>query len=115
MKTAIVVCAILYSVVCNEEDFRIIDSIVQEKPCSSVGGICTIAADCPKGHLSEKTDLCPSQQKQGVECCFGLSLKETRCEKHGGTCKKQSQYCNPRLVFDASDCGSDEKCCILTL
>ncbi|XP_022126288.2 U-scoloptoxin(19)-Tl1a [Pieris rapae] len=113
MKITFIICIFVCVVCGNEEDFRVIDSIIQEKPCASLGGICTIAADCPKGHLAEKKDLCPTQRKQGIECCHGLSIKELRCEKNGGTCIKQSDYCNPKLVFDAIDCPSDRKCCIL--
>lgn len=50
---------------------RIIDSIIQEQSCIAVGGICTVAADCPKGHLAERQGLCPTQRKQGIDCCHG--------------------------------------------
>ncbi|CAK1541351.1 unnamed protein product [Leptosia nina] len=112
MKSFIIL-VLLYVASANEDDFRAIDSIEQEEPCSSMGGMCTIAADCPGGHLADKPDLCPKQRKQGVECCYGLSLKETRCDKHGGICIDQNAFCNPQLVFNASNCPKDTKCCTL--
>nr|XP_026484628.1 uncharacterized protein LOC113392415 [Vanessa tameamea] len=108
---------VVFGVVCgNEEDFKIIDAIEQEKPCAEMGGICTVAADCPKGHLAEKQGLCPNQRKQGIDCCHGLSMKETRCLKHGGVCMKPEVYCNPSLIFDeATDCVDNKKCCLMVL
>ncbi|XP_069354240.1 U-scoloptoxin(19)-Sm1a-like [Maniola hyperantus] len=116
MKIVLLVL-VLCGVVCgNDEDLRIIDSIVQEQPCVQAGGICTVAADCPKGHLAERQGLCPTQRKQGIDCCHGVSMKETRCQKHGGSCMTQETYCNPSLVFDgAIDCPKDQKCCIMVL
>ncbi|CAK1600354.1 unnamed protein product [Parnassius mnemosyne] len=96
----------------GNDDFRTIDSIRQEAPCSSQG-ICTIAADCPKGKLVEQSGLCPTQRSQGVECCYGLSVKETRCRKHGGSCVSAEEFCNHKLIYyEASDCGNGFKCCI---
>ncbi|XP_023936222.1 U-scoloptoxin(19)-Sm1a [Bicyclus anynana] len=116
MKIAVLVIVVLGVVSANEADLRIIDSIVQEQPCIHMGGICTVAEDCPKGHLAEKPGLCPTQRKQGIDCCHGVSLKETRCEKHGGVCMTHATYCNPRLIFDgAKDCPQDHHCCIMTL
>ncbi|CAF4896373.1 unnamed protein product [Pieris macdunnoughi] len=113
MKTVFIICIFVYVVCGNEEDFRTIDSIIQEEPCASQGGICTVAADCPKGHLAEKPDLCPKQRKHGVECCHGQSLKELRCQKRGGACIKLNDFCNIQLIFEAEDCPSGRKCCML--
>ncbi|XP_045453599.1 U-scoloptoxin(19)-Sm1a-like [Melitaea cinxia] len=114
MKCFIIVFALCAFVCGNDEDLKIIDSIEQEEPCIEMGGQCTIAADCPKGHLAEKQGLCPNQRKQGIDCCHGVSMKETRCIKHGGACMKQDFYCNPSVIFDeATDCGENEKCCLL--
>ncbi|PZC73600.1 hypothetical protein B5X24_HaOG209045 [Helicoverpa armigera] len=96
------------------DDFKIIDSIQQEEPCTSRGGLCTIAADCPKDHLVEERGLCPSQRSRGVECCYGLSVKETRCEKRGGMCLPGKKPCGDVILFkEATDCPKDTKCCIL--
>ncbi|CAH0723008.1 unnamed protein product, partial [Brenthis ino] len=115
MKTFVIAVIILHLVRGNEEDFKIIDSIIQERPCAEAGGMCTVAEDCPKGHLAERQGLCPTQKKQGIDCCHGISMKETRCIKHGGVCMKPEEFCNPSLVFDgATDCV-DRKCCIMTL
>ncbi|CAH2099421.1 unnamed protein product [Euphydryas editha] len=103
-----------WSLLAGHIPVKIIDSIEQEQPCLEMGGLCTIAADCPKGHLAEKQGLCPNQRKQGIDCCHGVSMKETRCIKHGGACMKQDFYCNPSVIFDeATDCGENEKCCLL--
>ncbi|XP_034841211.1 U-scoloptoxin(19)-Sm1a-like [Maniola hyperantus] len=106
---------LLVGVVCgNDQDLRVIDSIVIEQPCLEEGGSCVIAADCPEGLLANDRGLCPKQQARGVECCYGISVKETRCEKRGGECMPKDKFCNPRIVFqEATDCCNDEKCCIL--
>ncbi|XP_045760668.1 U-scoloptoxin(19)-Sm1a-like [Maniola jurtina] len=101
-------------VVCgNYEDLRVIDSIVMEQPCTREGGSCVIAADCPEGLLANTRGLCPKQQERGIECCYGISIKETRCEKHGGSCMPKDKFCNPRIIHEATDCPKDTKCCIM--
>lgn len=47
-----------------------IDDIKSEPQCTSSGGTCVIEEDCPSGLLAEK-GLCPQQQQNGVECCYG--------------------------------------------
>ncbi|RVE47590.1 hypothetical protein evm_007788 [Chilo suppressalis] len=103
----------IFSLVFVDDDYYCrLDKIVPEEACSQEGGVCTFEADCPDP-TAEK-GLCPNQQSQGVECCYGLSVKETRCRKRGGECFTKSQYCNPRIIYpNATDCGVDEKCCIL--
>ncbi|CAH2232094.1 U-scoloptoxin(19)-Sm1a [Pararge aegeria] len=116
MKIVLLVIVLVGVVIGNQEDLRIIDSIVQEQPCIEMGGICTVSEDCPKGHLAEKQGLCPTQRKQGIDCCHGVSMKETRCAKHGGSCMTHETYCNPRLIFDdAKDCPQGHHCCIMVL
>ncbi|XP_059049433.1 U-scoloptoxin(19)-Sm1a-like [Achroia grisella] len=113
MKCLIVVLLFIGVCLCGD-DFSRIDSIRQESPCSSAGGICTIADDCPKGRLAEQRGLCPEQRSVGVECCYGVSVKETRCSKQGGSCIAPDDYCNPRLIFSrATDCPDNYKCCVL--
>ncbi|CAH1643125.1 unnamed protein product [Spodoptera littoralis] len=106
----------ILSIVCvlAKPEFKILDSIDQEGPCISQGGMCTIAGDCPAGHLVEERGLCPKQQKRGVECCYGLSVKETRCKKRGGECFPGKDPCNEIVRYrDATDCPKDTTCCIL--
>ncbi|XP_048005287.1 U-scoloptoxin(19)-Sm1a-like [Leguminivora glycinivorella] len=106
-QTVVVVCF-------NKDDLDKIDSVHQEVPCSSQGGMCVIASDCPAGLLSQKRGLCPSQQSHSVECCFGSSIKETRCRKLGGECKPLSDSCYMIPTYQHStDCPESSKCCIL--
>ncbi|KAJ8735125.1 hypothetical protein PYW08_014375 [Mythimna loreyi] len=110
-KLVVFLCVVSVVWACNNDDLRVIDSIRPESPCSSQGGICTIATDCPKGKLASERGLCPEQQRRGVECCYGVSLKETRCQKRGGGCMES---CNKSLLEPlATDCPKDTKCCIL--
>ncbi|KAM3955396.1 U-scoloptoxin(19)-Sm1a [Aphomia sociella] len=116
MKCLIIVLLFISACSCDNDDFCRIDSIVPEAPCSSAGGICTIAEDCPEGQLTEETGLCPEQQSDGVECCYGVSVKETRCRKLGGTCFAPEEPCNRNLTAPkATDCPADYKCCILVV
>ncbi|KAL0849727.1 hypothetical protein ABMA28_011685 [Loxostege sticticalis] len=94
----------------DEDYFRKLDALRPEAPCNSVGGVCTFAADCPL--LTEESGLCPEQRSQGVECCYGVSRKETRCRRQGGECWPSDQRCGTEFK-GASDCGRGEKCCIL--
>ncbi|KAJ8735127.1 hypothetical protein PYW08_014377 [Mythimna loreyi] len=95
-------------------DFRVIDSIYNEEPCTSQGGLCTLEIDCPRGHILQEKGLCPAQRSKGVECCYGLSVKETRCEKRGGICMPGREPCNKDLRFtEAIDCPKEHTCCIL--
>lgn len=41
-----------------------------ETECTNVGGNCFLSVHCPEGQ-SGNEGLCPNQQNQGVECCFG--------------------------------------------
>ncbi|XP_061708663.1 U-scoloptoxin(19)-Sm1a [Cydia pomonella] len=92
-------------VCCNKDDLDKIDSVHQEEPCSNKGGMCVIAPDCPDGLLTQDSGLCPSQQSDSVECCYGSSVKETRCRKLGGECKPLSELCHVRPVYQhATDC-----------
>ncbi|NP_001106745.1 carboxypeptidase inhibitor precursor [Bombyx mori] len=96
----------------SEDDFCEIDSIEQEDPCRREGGLCTVAEDCPSD-IRARTGLCPKQQKDGIECCYGVSVKETRCRKHGGECFSKG-YCSQSLIYEeASDCPEGNDCCIL--
>ncbi|XP_026331540.1 uncharacterized protein LOC113238907, partial [Hyposmocoma kahamanoa] len=101
----------------NKEDLRelkLIDSIMMEEPCAHAGGQCVLASDCPAGLLAETAGLCPNQQPRGVECCYGMSVKETRCFKLG-VCMPLTSFCSDKLIFtQAKDCLDDEKCCIMT-
>ncbi|KAJ0181473.1 hypothetical protein K1T71_003558 [Dendrolimus kikuchii] len=107
------ITVVLFGCSYGNDDFRILDSIHDEQPCLEDGGICVIEADCPTGNLVKRKGLCPEQQSMGVECCYGISVKETRCEKRGGHCVPSSQ-CNPSLVTErATNCKENEKCCIL--
>ncbi|XP_013148525.1 PREDICTED: uncharacterized protein LOC106111100 [Papilio polytes] len=114
MNTSIfLVSFVIVTAHCNK-DLRVIDNIMQESPCSSKGGICTIAEDCPQGKLTDESGLCPKQRNQGIECCYGLSVKDTRCSRHGGVCLPATEFCNPKLIYrEASDCDSSHKCCIM--
>ncbi|CAB3256123.1 unnamed protein product [Arctia plantaginis] len=91
------------------DDLRTIDSIYPEQDCSRVGGSCTIAEDCPKDQQVEERGLCPKQRSRGVECCYGVSVKETRCRKRGGECMENCR----REFKEASDCPESTVCCIL--
>ncbi|XP_026744837.1 uncharacterized protein LOC113506189 [Trichoplusia ni] len=109
MKFIAIFCVI--GVVLANDDLRIIDSIQSEPSCSSRGGMCVIADDCPASYLVEDSGLCPLQQRMGVECCYGISIKETRCRRRGGECLPR---CNVRLRdTTATDCSEDTVCCIL--
>ncbi|XP_028156336.1 uncharacterized protein LOC114349936 [Ostrinia furnacalis] len=94
---------------CDEDYFRKLDAITPEEPCSRAGGICTFAEDCPL--LTEESGLCPKQRSQGVECCYGVSVKDTRCQKHGGSCTPSNVRCGPTYA-NATDCATGEQCCI---
>ncbi|XP_049887924.1 U-scoloptoxin(19)-Sm1a [Pectinophora gossypiella] len=85
-----------------------------ELPCTTQGGICVRAFDCPEGKLDRVKGLCPLQQRNNVECCHGVALSETRCRKNGGECMPATSRCPDSLVFQrATDCEKDHKCCIL--
>ncbi|XP_021917952.1 uncharacterized protein LOC110828997 [Zootermopsis nevadensis] len=87
--------------------------IKPEEPCSRAGGICLPEKECPVDHLSPKRGLCPEQQKEGVECCHGLSVLERRCSKRGGQCTSKAR-CGRQLWDNyAQDCSQNEACCIL--
>ncbi|KAJ8735126.1 hypothetical protein PYW08_014376 [Mythimna loreyi] len=92
------------------DDLKVIDSIRPELPCLSKGGMCTIKTDCPDEKLVNETKLCPEQEKIGVECCYAVSLKETRCQKRGGVCMES---CTKNLETLATDCPAKTKCCLL--
>ncbi|VVC88444.1 unnamed protein product [Leptidea sinapis] len=112
MKTILLVCVLCFiHVRGNQEDLNEIDSIFREKPCTDEGGLCVVAKDCPKGSLSKRLGLCPAQQASGVECCYSVSVKETRCQKHGGSCLSAS-ICHPSQSHNASDCSAGQTCCI---
>ncbi|KAG7304560.1 hypothetical protein JYU34_011510 [Plutella xylostella] len=99
----------------KDEDFRKLDAIRQEPPCVTAGGFCTALADCPAGAALSTPGLCPRQQRDGIECCQQLSLKETRCRRHGGRCVPLDEACRPQLGYlGATDCPEDTRCCILT-
>ncbi|XP_063392733.1 U-scoloptoxin(19)-Sm1a [Cydia fagiglandana] len=101
-------------VVCCKNDWEKIDSVYQEEPCSKSGGMCVIASDCPVGHLTQESGLCPSQQSDSVECCYGSSVKERRCRKLGGECKPLSELCQFRPKYQhVTDCPESTRCCIL--
>ncbi|KAL4706093.1 hypothetical protein ACJJTC_017873 [Scirpophaga incertulas] len=88
--------------------YRRLDAITPEDPCSQEGGMCTFAEDCDN---PAETGLCPKQQSQGVECCYGVSNKEKRCRKLGGECMN---YCNPVVrVTKPTNCPPNKMCCIL--
>ncbi|CAH0600154.1 unnamed protein product [Chrysodeixis includens] len=109
MKFIAIFCVI--GIVSANDDLRIIDSIQSEPSCTSRGGMCVIANDCPNGALVEESGLCPMQQRKGVECCYSVSNKETRCRRRAGECMSG---CNERLRdYVATDCEADTVCCIL--
>ncbi|XP_049774589.1 U-scoloptoxin(19)-Sm1a [Schistocerca cancellata] len=84
-----------------------------EAACSRQGGLCVLAAECPPGSLHNTTGLCPQQQPQGVECCYGLSVQERRCSARGGVCRPKHK-CGRQLWEErAEDCGPTDTCCIL--
>ncbi|KAJ8733630.1 hypothetical protein PYW07_014181 [Mythimna separata] len=112
-QLVIVLCVVgvVWSYSYSNDDLKLIDSIRNEPSCSRQGGMCTVADDCPPGKLTEERGLCPLQRRAGVECCNGISLKETRCQKRGGGCM---DWCNNALVEPkATDCPENTKCCIL--
>ncbi|XP_064292066.1 U-scoloptoxin(19)-Sm1a isoform X2 [Plodia interpunctella] len=94
------------------DELAIIDSIYQEPECSSQGGMCVIAEDCT-GPLTKQTGLCPNQTVKGVECCHGMSKKETRCRKAGGVCVPMQSICSEKLIFAAARDCFNKKCCIM--
>nr|CAD7458678.1 unnamed protein product [Timema tahoe] len=85
-----------------------------EAPCLRQGGLCLEVVECPEGKLSSQTGLCPDQQNNGVECCFGLSKLERRCNARGGLCRLKAD-CRSRALWEtvAEDCQKDETCCVL--
>ncbi|CAH0600155.1 unnamed protein product [Chrysodeixis includens] len=106
MEFVAVFCFI--SIVCANEDITIIDAIQLESPCLFEGGMCVIANDCPEGWRTGP-GLCPMQQSRGVECCYGVSMKETRCRKRGGVCLPE---CVSSQVYrQATGCPEDTVCC----
>ncbi|XP_060809493.1 U-scoloptoxin(19)-Sm1a [Amyelois transitella] len=94
------------------DDFSLIDSIFQEPECSTHGGMCVVASDC-SGELTKEKGLCPKQSGKGVECCQGISRKETRCRKVGGVCMPLDTFCSERILFSAATDCHKQKCCIL--
>ncbi|KAI5638579.1 hypothetical protein NE865_08771 [Phthorimaea operculella] len=112
MKSVLIFACLFYLGQCGtEEDFKKLDSLRDEPLCTAAGGSCTFA--CPKEWLVEQKGLCPEQQRLGVECCYGISMKETRCKKHGGECIAEERMCGgPALYREATDCESGTKCCI---
>ncbi|KAG7304567.1 hypothetical protein JYU34_011518 [Plutella xylostella] len=110
-----IVLLFVFEVACgytpNRNEFKVLDSIRDEQPCLSAGGRCVVAADCPSEGRLEQRGLCPAQQAKGVECCYGVSIKETRCRGFGGTC---SDTCPVTLTrTQAKDCPADQECCVL--
>ncbi|XP_072935529.1 U-scoloptoxin(19)-Tl1a isoform X2 [Epargyreus clarus] len=111
MKCVYILALILTIAYGDEADWRKIDSVMQEAKCREAGGMCVVSRDCPEGSLSETLGLCPQQQDQGIECCYGMSVKETRCENLGGHCIPGSQFCGPTVT--SAYCPGDQKCCML--
>ncbi|CAG9108325.1 unnamed protein product [Plutella xylostella] len=69
----------------------------------------------PASVMEGTAPLCLRQQRDGIECCQQLSLKETRCRRHGGHCVPLDEACRPQLGYlGATDCPEDTRCCILT-
>lgn len=48
--------------------------VFYEQECLKHGGICMEREKCPPGKLSDIAGLCPIQQAQGVDCCFGSKI-----------------------------------------
>ncbi|XP_026744839.1 uncharacterized protein LOC113506191 [Trichoplusia ni] len=92
----------------HEQDLLLIDSIRLESACMFEGGMCVIANDCPNGSLVG-SGLCPLQQRMGVECCYGISVKETRCQKRGGDCV--TECISDQVYRKATGCPKDTICC----
>ncbi|XP_026764546.2 U-scoloptoxin(19)-Sm1a [Galleria mellonella] len=89
------------------------EGIYNELPCLAYGGECSTKAECPDGKLSKISGLCPTQQDQGVECCYRSPSSTTRCKRRGGECiSKDSQCPEYLLLSEATDCSDNEKCCI---
>lgn len=83
-----------------------------EDKCSEQGGMCISAAQCPD-ELRAERGLCPTQQSEGFECCFGFPKDETRCKKLCGACMPDGK-CPERLkVSRANDCPAGTECCTL--
>ncbi|XP_075978292.1 U-scoloptoxin(19)-Tl1a-like [Anticarsia gemmatalis] len=98
----------------RDKALREIDSVFQEPGCSRKGGMCVIGVDCPEGRLANERGLCTAQKKRKVECCYGISIKETRCQKRGGECLPGRTPCTSRLIYPgATDCPNETTCCIL--
>ncbi|KAF5277763.1 hypothetical protein FQR65_LT03743 [Abscondita terminalis] len=83
-----------------------------EEPCNQVGGMCIKKDECPTP--IEYPGHCPEQQKDGAECCHGVSTKEYRCRKFGGHCVNKGSSCPKNLQRpQATDCPDDSFCCVL--
>ncbi|KAF2879398.1 hypothetical protein ILUMI_26771 [Ignelater luminosus] len=87
-------------------------NIPSEEGCLRSGGICMPANECPVDIVTK--GLCPNANKKdpSVECCLGISLKETHCRTLGGECQPK---CNleKMKIPRAKDCASDTVCCAL--
>ncbi|KAF2879056.1 hypothetical protein ILUMI_27109 [Ignelater luminosus] len=83
-----------------------------EEGCRPTGGICMPTDECPSD--IETKGLCPNANKKdpSVECCLGISLKETRCQRLGGECQSKCHNDNMKIPR-AQDCTSDTVCCVL--
>ncbi|KAF2879057.1 hypothetical protein ILUMI_27110 [Ignelater luminosus] len=84
-----------------------------EKGCSKAGGICMPTDECPVEIIADYKGLCPNANKKdpSVQCCHGISLKETRCQRFGGEC--QPRCPDDLKVPRAKDCTDGKVCCVL--
>jgi len=80
------------------------------RECAMVGGLCVQQDDCMAGHNTFMKGLCPDREI-GVECCYRVTPRPSTCAQQQGECMDD---CNPSLQRDiATDCGPDQKCCVL--
>ncbi|XP_042867843.1 U-scoloptoxin(19)-Tl1a-like [Penaeus japonicus] len=82
-----------------------------EDPCSREGGLCGLASACPEGLRHPTLGLCPEQQSQGAECCYGVGSNVSDCRGRGGECVEDAQ-CGRAPREEEGECPAGQVCCV---
>ncbi|KAJ8735129.1 hypothetical protein PYW08_014379 [Mythimna loreyi] len=109
----------IYGVECCTSYKKILSSTTNlrapffELPCMVKRGTCAREFACPPGTKVMQRDLCPQQQRLGMECCRPYSM-DKHCLARNGYCLLNKYSCPPQelVMNDTIDCLPEEICCI---